>query len=643
MPLPAYGLLIGRVTSSRPQSGGHPHWLLMVEPALKNHPAYRVAVNLESTDPAAPPEVEYQIIDVATQGRPGLKALVDTLRTMAQPASFVSGPGVPSLDFVRGDLLDVNAFLTVPQDSNPLKDAFQAALDEAMTAGESDGKRIAVFGTGYPVNTQTRRSPSTGYTGVDNIHMNQGSPNRVGQASYYRENGANQDGGLILFDDTSATAFFVKFQSQSTNTDGDGNPVAAGSAPIDTHLDQAMAAVRAAPAVTAALQAKLLPDPAARPKYVFADPDPNDATETYVPDVDTWSKTPFVTGLAQGQVRGPVPAPRGDTVSLKLTDIVGANVPGYSNLRGVETLQFDVIGDSGAVTASKLQGEKAVGELLTQMAQSDQPAFLYHVGDVVYYYGEKKYYYGQFADVFKDYPAPIFAIPGNHDGLTYDASMVSLDSFMNAFCAAEPGPWDGFGGVQRSAMTQPGVYFTLDAPLVSIIGLYSNCGESGGWLNDHQYAFLLSELKRLAPLRANKDRAVILAIHHLPRWFPGHTDATSAAIDAVCAQAGLWPDAVLAGHAHLYERIVRPKGTGGAPMDIPYFIDGGGGYNIVPTQKTGGAYLGTLPEGYTTTLFEEGFLRTAVTKTADAMTLKFTYFSAKRPTAGAVDSYTVTL
>ena len=26
----------------------------------------------------------------------------------------------------------------------------------------------------------------------------------------------------------------------------------------------------------------------------------------------------------------------------------------------------------------------------------------------------------------------------------------------------------------RSAMTQPGVYFTLDAPMVSIIGLYSN-------------------------------------------------------------------------------------------------------------------------------------------------------------------------
>jgi hypothetical protein len=30
-------------------------------------------------------------------------------------------------------------------------------------------------------------------------------------------------------------------------------------------------------------------------------------------------------------------------------------------------------------------------------------------------------------------------------------------------------------GIKRTTMAQPGFYFTLDAPLVSIIGLYSNC------------------------------------------------------------------------------------------------------------------------------------------------------------------------
>ena len=130
----------------------------------------------------------------------------------------------------------------------------------------------------------------------------------------------------------------------------------------------------------------------------------------------------------------------------------------------------------------------------------------------------------QFYDPFRAYPAPIFAIPGNHDGIIYNASMKSLDSFEQAFCTPNPGRWTGSGGIRRSSMTQPGVYFTLDAPLVSIIGLYSNCGKSLGWLNDQQLIFLYQELVRLKGLRKSGMPAVILAIHHFPRWFPGQKD-----------------------------------------------------------------------------------------------------------------------
>ena len=193
-------------------------------------------------------------------------------------------------------------------------------------------------------------------------------------------------------------------------------------------------------------------------------------------------------------------------------------------------------------------------------------------------------------------------------------------------------------------MTQPGVYFTLDAPLVSIIGLYSNAGESGGWLNADQYAFLLGELQRLEPLRAAKERAVILAIHHLPKWFPNAKDPTSAALDAHFAQAGVWPDAVVVGHAHLYQRVVRQKGVAGAPADIPYFVNGGGGYGIVPGQKSGGAYVQGLPSGLATVVTEEGFLRATVIKRGPQITLQFDYNSAKRGVgAPPADSYTVTI
>ena len=83
-------------------------------------------------------------------------------------------------------------------------------------------------------------------------------------------------------------------------------------------------------------------------------------------------------------------------------------------------------------------------------------------------------------------------------------------------------------------MTQPGVYFTLDAPHVSIIGLYSNVLEHPGVISsqsghfalpDDQLTFLASELARLKPEREDVKRAIVLAVHHPPVSF----DATHAA------------------------------------------------------------------------------------------------------------------
>ncbi len=627
MPLPAYGFLIGKVVGSRPHGGGHLHWLTMVEPAAEGHPPYRVAALLG-------PDVEYQIIvDAEKTGPQKLKDLIRSLRSKGQTQNFLvkGGDGDPSMDFVDWGL---NGF-------KPSDDKLHTEFGKAVEAAKTDAAALlAVFGTGYPVNPATGGSPGTGYTGIENVHMNQGTPDRVGMGGQYRENGRNQDGGLIFLTKSMATAFFVKFKSQILDTNGNGNPNTTGVTAIDAHLTRARQILATDQGVAAAFAARAAMAPP--PAYVFADPETDDATETFIPDNDTYFNTDYVQQQAKGKTHGRVPAPRdANTVSMNLTSIAGADVPGHRTSGGVETIDFDVIGDSGAVTAAYYQGEQAVGDLITANAKASQPAFLYHVGDVVYYYGEKQFYYGQFAEVFRDYPAPIFAIPGNHDGLTHDVGMVSLDSFMAAFCAAAPGPWDGFGGIRRSAMTQPGVYFTLDAPLVSIIGLYSNCGESEPWLNDEQFAFLLSELKRLKPERDANQRAVLLAIHHMPRWFPGRNDPVSEAIDAHCQEAGLWPDAVLAGHAHLYQRIVRQTGVGGAPKDIPYFICGNGGYKIVATQKLGGAYVAGLGPRLTAVVNEEGYMRARITKTADHMTLSFECHSTKQ--SGIADSCSVDL
>ncbi|HEY1749734.1 MAG TPA: DUF2278 family protein [Caulobacteraceae bacterium] len=652
MPLAGYGYLIGKVVASRPQGAGHPHWLVMVQPKIEHHPPYRVAVNLASPDPDGPPEIAYQLIDVDAAGTPALKALAARLTALGHTDSFNAAPPPElRLDYVRGGLLDPEAKWLAGGEG--LKSGFGEALQKALAGDEAAGALIAVFGTGYPIDARTGRPPSVGFSGVENVHMNQGAPHRTGFGDHYKENGAAQDGGLILLLPSGPVAVFTRFQTQSLNTDANGDPIDTGVAAIDAARPAVLETLRTSAPVRRALglpaaptaaeaearpipragvlglaAATAAPAPGASPGgYVFADPDPEDATAAFAADVDQYFHTPTVQQQALGKVHGPVPAPR-SADPLKLEAIVGQPVPGFTPTADGGTMQFDLIGDSGAPTQGKERGEASVGDLMAAFAKTSPPAFCFHVGDVVYYYGEKTFYYSQFSDIFRAYPAPIFAIPGNHDGLMHDQeAQTPLEAFQAAFCAETPGYWDGFGAIQRSTMTQPGVYFCLDAPLVSIIGLYSNVGESLAFVDQNQLAFLQTQLARLKPDHDAGNRAVILAIHHFPRWYMTHgKDPTSAALDAICEAAGLWPDAVVAGHAHLYERIVRAR----AGTAIPYFVNGAGGYALEPNQQLGGAFLNTLGDSMKATVNELGFLRATLVKSASAFTLRFDYISAKR-------------
>ena len=85
---------------------------------------------------------------------------------------------------------------------------------------------------------------------------------------------------------------------------------------------------------------------------------------------------------------------------------------------------FHSVGDTGAkITSAGLRNEAAVTDKMVgdfnESSPADIPSFLYHLGDVIYNFGENDYYYDQFYEPFRNYQAPIFAIPGNHDGLTY--------------------------------------------------------------------------------------------------------------------------------------------------------------------------------------------------------------------------------
>jgi hypothetical protein len=279
----------------------------------------------------------------------------------------------------------------------------------------------------------------------------------------------------------------------------------------------------------------------------------------------------------------------------------------------VQTIQsagqiaFHVVGDIGASTAGKYPDEILVSDRITDDCQSapsaDRPAFLFLLGDLIYDFGESQYYYDQFYEPYRNYPAPIFAIPGNHDSFIVPgtpAAEAPLDTFQRNFCATAPVVTPEAGSLHRTAMTQPGVYFTLDAPFVRIIGLFSNAledpgvisSEGGTWKSvpDYQLDFLAAQLGRIKS--EAYDGAVLLAVHHPPFSYSpaaggsgtggthGGNPAMLAQIDALCSQAGVYPHAILSGHSHNYQRYTRSLQFAGESYEIPFLVCGDGGHGL---------------------------------------------------------------
>jgi hypothetical protein len=281
--------------------------------------------------------------------------------------------------------------------------------------------------------------------------------------------------------------------------------------------------------------------------------------------------------------------------TMNLTQVLGATT--VAQISSAKSIVFHCVGDTGGVKEPSKQF--AVADAMTSDLQNKSytnglPAFFYHLGDVVYYLGQDQYYYEQYYDPYRDYNGPIFAIPGNHDGMVSPSikGMKTLGGFIDNFCTKTPTHNPVAQGIQRTTMNQPGVYFTLDAPFVKIIGLYSNTSEgdtqgviSGKVVGNAQLTFLQQQLQAAAQQRKSGNQfALIVAVHHPP--FTGSTNHTPSSnvlsdLDSVCKTANIQPDIVLSGHAHLYERFTRYVGS----SQIPFIVAGMGGYfNLSKTK-----------------------------------------------------------
>ena len=309
-----------------------------------------------------------------------------------------------------------------------------------------------------------------------------------------------------------------------------------------------------------------------------------------------------------------------------------ADVIGDAEAKAIEKagcIAIHMVGDTGGVKYPIPQ-QIVANHMESQLHDPDRkkrPAFFYHLGDVVYFNGEAVQYYPQFYQPYENYRVPIFAIPGNHDGMNLPGDS-SLAGFVQNFCAPTPDLSPDAGDVDRAAMTQPNCYFTLRAPLVTIIGLYTNVPE-GGKVRQEQREWFVGELKA-----APRNRALLVCLHHPPLSMDNHHSGSTEMLDLLdgaFADAKRVPHAVFAAHVHDFQRFTRVIGK----RQVPFVVAGAGGYhNLHGMQKLDDGRDLPVPfgVGHDATLESyvddyHGFLRLMI----DAEELVGEYYAVPRP------------
>jgi hypothetical protein len=261
---------------------------------------------------------------------------------------------------------------------------------------------------------------------------------------------------------------------------------------------------------------------------------------------------------------------------------------------GSDEISFIVMGDTGEGDASQYA---VVPALLNAGADT---AFLVICSDVIYPAGGINEYLDKFFRPYRDYPAPIYALPGNHDW--YD----DLTGFMFHLCGVESAPerrrarllsrawirdllWrkpqranEGAVAEMRRLRSaagqrsrQPGPYFAIDAGPLRLVGIDTGITNSldrdqGEWLRR-----VSADPARPKVLLTGKP-IYVDGKHH-----PGEIEGGGTVDEIVRDPANRYIAAV-GGDIHNYQRypVTLPSGR-----TLQYVVSGAGGAFMHSTHQ----------------------------------------------------------
>lgn len=255
----------------------------------------------------------------------------------------------------------------------------------------------------------------------------------------------------------------------------------------------------------------------------------------------------------------------------------------------LETARFIVMGDTG-------EGDESQFALVPPLLEIGQGThFMVICSDVVYPDGDVNEYLKKFCRPYKDYPEPIYALPGNHDW--YDG----LNGFMVHFCSAEPSERSlGSNRLLRSLwrkperadpevleqcrafrpepeehLRQPGPYFAIDTGPLRIVGIDTGINgqldrEQGEWLR-----WVSSSSPKPKILLTGKPIYVDNEYH------PGDIEDGAMKVDDIVRADAHNYVAAIGGDIHNYQRYPVQVGD----RTVQYIVSGGGGAYLSDTHR----------------------------------------------------------